>query len=172
MPEGPPPVGCFYCGGVPSLVRDHFVPKSFGGSDGARNRVDACWDCDRRKGSLHPRDWLRLCPPAGQQRVLAKLRKLGISLDDTDLPRGRPGRVKATPPRDGRSSSDGPGSRHGRLSQDEARFQQESIERLIAQPMPPPDWTVIPWQPPAGPVRSLREHARRYLELRDRTSVR
>jgi hypothetical protein len=141
---------CFYCDSTQGpIVRDHFVPVSLGGRDGARNRVNACWWCDRRKGNLHPRDWMRLCPPAGIQRVAVKLKQLGLSLDDEDRPRGRPGRVKASPPRDGRSTSDGPGSWYG---------------RPLPQPMPSPSW-VQQESSPNG-VRSLREHAGRYREVR------
>jgi hypothetical protein len=143
---------CFYCDSAQGpFVRDHFLPASLGGGNKVKNRVDACLWCDRRKGGLHPRDWLRICPPAGIVRVLAKLKELGLPLDEQDQPRGRQRRVRASPPpRDGRSTSDGPGSWYGKPA---------------PQPMPLPPWSRAAPQPPGG-LRSLREHAARYLETR------
>lgn len=51
---------CEYCGvdlladvdAFLSLVRDHFVPRCAGGSDGWPNRVASCTACDRLKGNV------------------------------------------------------------------------------------------------------------------------
>jgi 5-methylcytosine-specific restriction endonuclease McrA len=55
---------CQYCGAdlladVASFVamaRDHLVPKSAGGPDGAHNRAASCAACDRMKGAYVPHD--------------------------------------------------------------------------------------------------------------------
>lgn len=57
--NGPKVIGaCHYCGGV-ATTRDHVIPKSKGGS-GAGNIVPACGPCNRRKGSMDYREFMKL----------------------------------------------------------------------------------------------------------------
>lgn len=46
---------CYYCGKQVSRQKvtvDHVVPRSKGGSNSSRNKVDACRPCNEAKGSL------------------------------------------------------------------------------------------------------------------------
>jgi hypothetical protein len=82
---------CFYCDAVPEeipgvgiirpLGKSNLFPRSLGGR-GLENKVDACVPCIERKGALHPRDWLLICPAQGRQRVRSKMAELGIGPPD------------------------------------------------------------------------------------------
>jgi hypothetical protein len=63
---------CFYCGVEITedkndnnwplqLHRDHYIPKSKGGSNHPQNIVDACSCCNRQKRDMFPDDWADLC---------------------------------------------------------------------------------------------------------------
>jgi hypothetical protein len=50
---------CAYCGSTAGPMElDHIVPKSRGGPDDKGNRVWACRDCNRRKGTKSLLEWL------------------------------------------------------------------------------------------------------------------
>jgi 5-methylcytosine-specific restriction endonuclease McrA len=49
---------CAYClRSSVKLTRDHFIPKSKGGKNIARNIVAACEKCNKEKADYHPKDW-------------------------------------------------------------------------------------------------------------------
>lgn len=51
---------CMYCGvkmGVAPLSIDHFQPLETGGANDTSNFLSCCKGCNRRKGSMSPRDW-------------------------------------------------------------------------------------------------------------------
>lgn len=65
---------------------DHIVPQSrlIGGDYPiwdprwiARNKVDACFSCNNRKGQLWPLQWLIVMPAPGVQRLHDRLLELG-----------------------------------------------------------------------------------------------
>lgn len=51
---------CMYCKrlmGDVQLTIDHWMPLELGGVNDQSNYLSACRKCNKRKGSLHPRDW-------------------------------------------------------------------------------------------------------------------
>lgn len=65
-PEGQPlkVIGeCHYCGGK-ATTRDHIVPRSKGGKNGNGNIVPACYQCNKRKGSM---DYREFCEMIGKK---------------------------------------------------------------------------------------------------------
>lgn len=50
--------GCAYCGNEEApLTLDHFIPKSRGGYECARNYIPACGTCNAKKGNTMPQVW-------------------------------------------------------------------------------------------------------------------
>lgn len=52
---------CYWCcedHPISALEVDHYIPIKLGGVDGLENVVAACCRCNRRKGSLHPHQWI------------------------------------------------------------------------------------------------------------------
>lgn len=47
---------CRFCGITSRLTKDHYVPRSRGGSDHLSNLIILCHDCNRKKGDLYPDD--------------------------------------------------------------------------------------------------------------------
>ena len=51
---------CMYCGvamGKAPLSIDHFTPLETGGANDTSNFLSSCKNCNKRKGSMDPRDW-------------------------------------------------------------------------------------------------------------------
>lgn len=173
------------------FVREHFIPRSliakmFKQANAAQdghlwnriqrlqqvNIVTACKSCDERKGGMHPAKWVDQCPEPGKTRVRQKLREMGMGATELDFAGGTP--RKSEPPRDGRSTSDGPGLWYGKPTQEELRFKQISIERWLGrpavQPVAPPSWSEH-YVPPMRGAQSLRTYAKRYMELKHKESA-
>lgn len=74
---------CYFCGTPVSLneragryyaTRDHLMPKSRSGSNGANNVVLACMACNAMKGNMSENEFMRLVRKAEQDRLDAAWR--------------------------------------------------------------------------------------------------
>ena len=53
---------CMYCHremGQVQLTVDHFIPLELSGTNDMRNYISACRRCNKDKGRIHPKQWLR-----------------------------------------------------------------------------------------------------------------
>ena len=74
---------CVYCGSCSRLVLDHFIPRSFSGTDD--QCVVACHSCNIRKSNKHPRDWYLHQPFYQEERWQAVLASLSMTEVEIDV---------------------------------------------------------------------------------------